>query len=369
LGCARQGALTCLTVDAVRLLTHISSIMHSVPARVLVAAAAAFVFAAAHLNAAGPLSRSEYVLWTQCTVTLHDHTDPAILDAVFRRLHELDSRLSVNVPGSELDAVSDAAGRAPVRVGEDVFFVISKGLHLAEISGGLFDPTVGPLMQVWKMNSEEARIPAPADLARARALVNWRDVVMDAKARTIYARRPGMRLDAGGLLKGYAADETVRILASRGVKSAIVDLGGDIFAMGSRPEGGPWRIGIQNPDAARGTTLGVVNVVGKSVVSSGVYEHFFVQNGKKYHHIMDTRTGFPVDNGLSQVTVISAASIDADGLGLTLFCLGPAQGLALAASQGIDAIFVGADHRIYATDGARGMLSLTDTTFTFDTAY
>jgi thiamine biosynthesis lipoprotein len=337
--------------------------------RVLPALAAVFLFSAASLPAAEPLTRSEYVLWTQCAVTLYDHTDAAALDEVFQRLHELDSRLSVNVPGSELDAVSDAAGRAPVRVGNDVFFVIGKGLHLAEISGGLFDPTVGPLMRVWKMNSEDARIPAPSELARARGLVSWRDVVMDAKGRTIYVKRPGMRLDAGGLLKGYAADETVRILASRGVKSAIVDLGGDIYAMGSRPDGGPWRIGIQNPDAERGTTLGVVNVAGKSVVSSGVYEHFFVQNGKKYHHIMDTRTGFPVDNGLSQVTVISAESIDADGLGLTLFCLGPVRGLALAASLGIDAIMIGADHRMYATEGARRMLSLTDTTFSFDASH
>jgi thiamine biosynthesis lipoprotein len=332
---------------------------------VLPACAALFLFAAASLPAAEPLSRSEYVLWTQCAVTLYDHAEPGILDAVFQRLHELDARLSVNVPGSELDSVSNAAGRAPVRVGEDVFFVIGKGLHLADISGGLFDPTVGPLMQVWKMNGEDARVPAPAELARARALVNWRDVVMDPKARTIYVKRPGMRLDAGGLLKGYAADETVRILASHGVKSAIVDLGGDIYAMGSRPDGGPWRIGIQNPDAERGTTLGVVNVSGKSVVSSGVYEHFFVQNGKKYHHIMDTRTGYPVDNGLSQVTVISGESIDADGLGLTLFTLGPVKGLALAASVGIDAIMITVDHRMYATDGARRMLSLTDTSFSF----
>ena len=152
--------------------------------------------------------------------------------------------------------------------------------------------------------------------------MNWRDVVTDEKARTIYLKRSGTRLDAGGLLKGYAADEVVRILYSRGVRSAIVDLGGDIYAFGTRPDGGPWRIGVQNPDATRGTALGVVRVIGKAVVSSGSYEHFFVQDGKRYHHIMDTRTGFPVDSGLDQVTVISDSSVDADGLGLTLFCLG-----------------------------------------------
>jgi thiamine biosynthesis lipoprotein len=344
--------------------SYILPIMHTFLERISAAAAGFLFLAAASLSAAEPLSRSEYVLWTQCTVTLYDHPDPSTLDEAFTRLGELHARLSVNVPGSELDAVSDAAGRAPVRVGKEVFLVIGKGLHLAEISGGLFDPTVGPLMKAWKMNSEDGQVPAPADLARARALVNWRDVVMDEKAQTIFLRRPGMRLDAGGLLKGYAADEVVRILSARGVRSAIVDLGGDIYALGGRPDGEPWRIGVQNPDATRGETLGVVRVTGKSVVSSGSYEHFFIQDGKRYHHIMDTRTGFPVDSGLDQVTVISDSSVDADGLGLTLFALGAARGRALADSLGIDAIMVGTNRVITMTDGARKLFTLGDTTFT-----
>jgi thiamine biosynthesis lipoprotein len=317
------------------------------------------------LASADPLSRSEYVLWTQCTITLHDHPEAATLDEAFRRLHELDSRLSVNTPGSELDAVSNAAGRAAVPVDEDVLFVVGKALHLAEISHGLFDPTVGPLMLAWKMNTENGSIPAPADLAHARSLVNWRDVVLDEKARSLFLKRAGMRLDAGALLKGYAADEVVKILRARGVSSAIVDLGGDIYALGKRPDGGPWRIGVQDPDASRGQSLGVAAVASKSVVSSGSYEHYFIQDGKRYHHIMDTRTGFPVDNGLDQVTVISDASIDADGLGLTLFTMGPREGLALARSLGIDAIMVTQDRLIYATEGARKMFTLTDESFRF----
>ena len=162
----------------------------------LSAAAGLLVLTAAALHAAEPLSRSEYVLWTQCTVTLYDHADPATLDAAFKRLDDLHAALSVNVPGSQLDAVSDAAGRVPVRVGDDVFLVLTEALHLAEISDGLFDPTVGPLMQAWKMNTENGQVPEPADLARARALVNWRDVVMDPKARTISLKSAGMRLDA-----------------------------------------------------------------------------------------------------------------------------------------------------------------------------
>jgi thiamine biosynthesis lipoprotein len=328
----------------------------------------AIVFLAAAVACGGqgmPLSRTDFVFWTTCTVTLYDHAEQANLDAAFARMREIHTRLSVNVPESELDAVSAAAGGKSVRVTDDVLFVIKKALRLSALSDGLFDPTVGPLMKVWKMNTGEGRIPAPQDIARARSLVSWRDVVVDDSAKTIFMRRAGMSLDAGAVLKGYAADETVRILASRGVRSAMIDFGGDIFAMGSKVDGSPWRIGIQNPESERGTPFGTVGVVGKSVVTSGVYEHFFIQNGKRYHHIMDTRTGYPVDNGLVSVTVISSSSLDADGIGLTLFCLGPSRGLALADTLGVDALMVSSDHKLYATDGMKKMLTITDPGFTY----
>jgi thiamine biosynthesis lipoprotein len=328
----------------------------------------AFVFLLAATACGGletPLSRTDFVLWTSCTVTLNDHAVQANLDAVFDRLHEIHDRLSVNIPESELDAVSAAAGLRAVHVTDDVFFVIKKALRLSALSDGLFDPTVGPLMKVWSMNSEQAHVPDPADIARALALVNWRDVAMDDSAKTIYVRRPGMKLDAGGVLKGYAADETVRILASRGVKSAMIDLGGNIFAMGAKPDGSAWRIGLQNPDRERGASFGTIGVVDKSVVTSGVYEHFFIQNGKRYHHIMDTRTGYPVDNGLVAVTVISGSSIDADGLATTFFTLGPSRGLALANTLGVDTLLVSADHKIYATEKAKKMLTIIDPAFSF----
>ena len=314
---------------------------------------------------AAPLSRTEFVLWTTCTVTLYDHAEQAALDAVFDRLHQIHSRASVNIPESELDAVSAAAGRTPVHVSDDVFSVVKAALRYSTLSDGRFDPTVGPLMKAWKMNTDQGHIPAPADITRALSLVNWRDVVMDESAKTIYLTRAGMSLDAGGVLKGFAADETARVLSSRGVKSAMIDLGGNILAMGSKPDGSPWRIGIQDPDSPRGVSFGTVEIVNKSVVTSGVYEHFFMQNGKRYHHIMDTRTGYPVENGLVAVTMISPVSIDADGWDTTLLCMGTVRGLALAKSLGLDVLLVSSDHRLYATDGMKKMLTITDPGFTY----
>jgi len=135
--------------------------------------------------------------------------------------------------------------------------------------------------------------------------------------------------------------------------------------MGSKPGGVPWQIGIQNPDAARGTNFAVVAVENKSVVTSGVYEHFFIQNGRRYHHIMDTRTGYPVNNGLTAVTVIADKSFDADSWDTVLFCLGPKDGMALARRLGIEMIMVTEDHRLYATDAAARLITITDPGFTY----
>jgi FAD:protein FMN transferase len=319
-------------------------------------------------RAPAPLSKTEFVLGTSCIVTLFDHADPAAIGASFDRLREIDRRMSVNAPGSEIDEVNAEAGRKPVAVTPDVFSVMKRALVLAGLSGGLFDPTVGPLVKLWGINTDHARVPSPAEIAAARKLIDWHDVTLDEAAGTIYLKRAGMQIDLGGVAKGYAADEIVGVLSARGVKSALIDLGGNIFAMGSKTDGSPWRIGVQNPDSPRGTYFGIATVVNKTLVTSGIYERFFIKDGKRYHHIMDTRTGYPVDNGIESVTVITDKSFDADGVTLSLFAMGPALGLETGSRLGVDVIMVSADHRVYATAGARKIFTITDPQFTFVSA-
>jgi thiamine biosynthesis lipoprotein len=338
--------------------------MKKTPIAVLLSVWCVIVLASCHRGQA-PLSRTERVLGTPCTITLYDHASARSLDACFARLREINSRMSVRDPGSELDAVNEAAGKRAVHVTDDVFIVVKRGLELAQLSNGLFDPTVGPLVRLWGVNTENARVPSAAEIKAALALVNWKDVVVDETARTIALRRPSMTLDVGGVAKGYAADEMVRILAARGVRSALVDLGGNIFAMGSKPDGAPWNIGIQDPGGPRGASIGIVTVTNRTVVTSGVYERYFQKNGKRYHHIMDTRTGYPVDNGIVSATVVADTSFAADGVTLTLLAMGPHQGLALARRMGLAAIMVAADHAVYATPEAKGFFRITDPSFRF----
>ena len=265
---------------------------------------------------------------------------------------------------SELSEVSRAAGLHPVKTSDDVREVMRQGLELAAMTSGRFDPTVGPLIRLWGIGSGSARVPAPPLIQAALGLVDWRRVESAEEARTIYLRRLGMSLDFGALVKGYAAVETGRVLSARGVKSAIVDIGGSILALGRGPRGGPWRVGLQKPGAPRGTLFGAVLAGDEAVNTSGVYERFFVAEGRRWHHIMDTRTGYPVENGIEAVTVISPRLRNADGPSLSILALGVDAGLAFAAKIGVDAVIVGSDGRLSMTPGARRRFQLLDTSYT-----
>ncbi len=314
---------------------------------------------------AEPLTRTEQVLWTTCTITVNDHGSESVLDSCFERLREIQARMGTDVAGSEVEAINAAAGRRPVHVTDDLLLVVEKALSIASLSGGLFDLTVGPLIEAWKMNRDSPDIPSREQIAAALRLINWRDVVVDRTTRTVFLRRAGMRLDLGGFIKGYAADEMQRILSHAGVQSALIDLGGNIFAMGSSPRGTPWRIGIQSPDEGRGAFLGVVEVTNASVTTAGVYEHAFVKRGKRYHHIMDVRTGYPVENGLVSVTVIGPSSTDCDAFDTALLTMGKADGLKLAEEVGLNVVMVDSLDHVYATAGARRILTLTDPRYSF----
>jgi thiamine biosynthesis lipoprotein len=263
-------------------------------------------------------------------------------------------------------AINEQAGIEPVKVRADLLNVLEKALHYAALSDGAFDPTVGPLVQLWGIGTDHQRIPGDEEIARARELVNWRDVVIDRSAGTAFLLRPGMALDLGAIAKGYAGDEAARIAREAKVKRAVFDLGGNIVTLGWRDQKKslPWRIGIQNPLGERNAYIGVVTVHDSSVVTSGVYERYFESGGKRYHHLLSTTNGYPVENGLLSVTIVTASSTDADALSTAVFTLGFERGKALIDSlPEAEAIFVFDDRSVRITGGLDGIFTLTDNEF------
>jgi thiamine biosynthesis lipoprotein len=273
--------------------------------------------------------------------------------------------MSANSAGTEVDRINQNAGLQPVRVHQELLDALDAALGYAELSGGAFDPTVGPLVKLWGIGFPDARVPTEAEIRQALEKVGWRDLAVDRQKSTVFLRRSGMALDLGALAKGYAADAAAAIIRKNRLPGAIIDLGGNIFAYGEKPGKGPWRIGIRNPLDIPGPVLGVLTLKNKTVVSSGGYERYLEAGGMRYHHILSTRSGYPVETGLLSVTIIADRSIDGDGLSTAVFALGYARGAPLIESlPAVDAVFVFEDRRVIATSGCADYFNLTHPAYT-----
>jgi thiamine biosynthesis lipoprotein len=326
---------------------------------------AAAVSSMASCGAARPLTRTEAWLGTVCSITVYRQPPKGLLDKAFARIAEIDARMGPDRPGSELDPIAAAAGKAAVKVTPDVFKVIQASLAYSRLMDGAFDVSIGPLVKLWGIGlGGTGRVPPQPEIEKARALVDYRRIELDPAASTVRLRDPGMSLDLGGIAKGYAADEAAAILRDGGVKSAIIDLGGNILVIGSRPGGGKWRIGIQDPDKQRGEYLGIVDVSDATVVTSGVYERYFIKDGVRYHHILDPKTGAPARTGLLSTTVVTRQSMEADALA-KIFVLGVERGMALVKSlPGVQAIFVTEDHKVIISPGLASIFRVTSPAYT-----
>ncbi len=313
-----------------------------------------------------PMDRSDLVLGTVCSIRILDGGSEKALDAAFARLREIEASMSANAVGTVVAAINEAAGKAPAAAPADVRYVTGKALWYASRSGGAFDPTIGPIVKLWNIGLDGERVPSPEEIKTALPLVDFRSVRVDDADGTVFLPRKGMLLDLGAIAKGYAADEVARVLLEKRVKGAVIDLGGNVKVVGKKPDGSPWRIGIQNPFDERGAHIGIATLTGgATVVTSGVYERYFIaEDGTHYHHIFDTKTGYSVNNGLVSVTIISSSSIDADGLSTTLFSLGLKEGMALAESlEHVEAVFIDEGKRVYLSSGAAAVFKLGNAEF------
>lgn len=305
------------------------------------------------------MEETKFLLGTICTVTIYDHQSQAVLDKVFDRIKEIDDKMSANKDGSEIDLVAKAAGKNYIKVSDDTFYVIEKGKYYSEKSGGVFDISIGPLVKLWGIGTDNARVPSKEEIDVKKSLVNYKDILLNEKEKSVMLKKEGMMLDLGGIAKGYAADEAARILKENNVKHAIINLGGNVVALNGNINGKPWNIGIQDPFNTRGAVAASIAVTNKTVVTSGIYERYFEVNGVRYHHILDPFTGYPMESGLASVTIVTDSSIDADAMTKKLFYSGAEKGLDLLKSTpGVDAVFITKDKKVFATEGIKSSLKI-----------
>ena len=287
------------------------------------------------LAAAGELRQRWPVMGTMLEIVVWDADTAraraavaAARGAVFR----VDTLMSLWKPASDLSAVNRRAGTDSVTVVDpQTAQVLASALDWAERSGGAFDPTVGPLVDVWGFYGARGGLPPTAAADSALGLVAWSDVAFDPARRAVALPRAGMRLDLGAIAKGWAVDRAVEALRTAGVPSAMVDLGGNVRVHGPRPGGGPWQVGIRDPRRPD-ELLAVLALDSGAVATSGDYEQFFVVDGVRYAHILDARSGAPA-RGVAATTVRAASGMAADALSTVLFLLGPEAGCALLAGM------------------------------------
>ncbi len=251
---------------------------------------------------------------------------PGAVGAALDELDRLDRLLSHYRPASPLSRLNREAANGPVRVEPELLELLDLCLRWSRESDGAFDVTVGPLMKAWGFFRDEGRVPGKEELARALAVVGYRHVALDRERGTVRFERPGVELDLGGIGKGYAVDRVVDLLRRRGIASALVNLGGSsVYGLGAPPGRESWEIGIQDPTDPAKTAL-TVSLRDRALSVSGGYARFFEENGVTYAHVMDPRTGRPVQ-GLLSVAVLSTSATDGDALDNVLFVEGPDRAL------------------------------------------
>jgi thiamine biosynthesis lipoprotein ApbE len=243
---------------------------------------------------------------------------------------------------SEISEINRQAGKNAVSVSPQTFFVVKSAIHYSEISDGAFDITILPLVRSWGFFRKQGRIPPQEEINQNRALVNYKLIKLDSENNRIKLLKDGMMLDLGGIAKGYAVDQAIEKLRAAKLKNALVNLSGNMYAMGHPKDKDAWRIGIRHP-REKESLLGFLKLQEEAISTSGDYEKFFIHDGKKYSHIINPHTGYPV-SGIASVTIIAKTAMEADALSTAVFVLGAEKGLQLIeAIDGVEGIIVKVD--------------------------
>lgn len=311
-------------------------------------------------------SRTVFALGTVCSIQLFTEKPQSKADTVLqictRRLEELERHLSANAEISTLIDINKASGVSAVNVPADIYPLFERAMFFAEKTDGAFNPVIGGIVKLWNIGFENARKPEDRDIRDALFRTGYKDVQLTGTA--VFLKKAGMKLDLGAIAKGFAADELTRIVRQAGIAHAVIDIGGTISAVGKRPDGKRWNIGIRDPRVQQGQPVISVLIESCSISTSGSYERYFEQDGVRYHHIIDPATGYPVRNNMIAVSVFSDSATDADALSTACFVLGYEKAVKLLAElPDTEALFIFDDNSVRTTAGLAQHIKVLDSAF------
>ena len=293
------------------------------------------------------------MMGTVISITLFTPNQP-IIEQIYDYLQQMDQAFSMNRPDSELNAINQQAGVRPVTVSPTCFNLIAAALAYSKQHADSFNVLIGPLVKLWKIGFGGQQVPDQAEIAARLKLMQLDQVDLQAHDHSVFLKQPGMQIDLGAIAKGYFADQIVEQLRQAGVTSAIVNLGGNVKLLGQHPytDDHRWEVGIQAPTAPRGLPLVQVQMPARTVVTSGIFERYFKVGNQMYHHILDPRTGYPVENQVDQVTIITGQSELAEVLTTVCYFQGAQRGSELIETlPDTEAIFVDHQQHVVVTSG------------------
>ena len=278
-----------------------------------------------------PVEQTRFLMDTVVRVAVYEETLSKekignAIDRAFQVMEEAEVRTSVYVDSSEVVRINDASGRRRVPILPETFSLLKQSVEVSVATGGAFDITVGAIKSAWHFEADHPHVPDASEIRSLLPRVNFRRILL-GKDNVLLAER-GMRIDMGGVAKGFVIDQGVGVLKGAGIRAGLIDAGGDLRIFGQHPYRDRWKIGIRHPRSHEGELIGVLETDASSIATSGDYERYFIQDGKRYHHILDPKTGYPAEGCIS-VTVVAESAVLADAYATAVFVLGPAEGMTL----------------------------------------
>jgi thiamine biosynthesis lipoprotein len=294
-------------------------------------------------------------MYTIVSITVSSDSEEKAKKAIDRAFNELDRLarlLNFYSEDSEISMINRNAGNKPVKVSPETLEIIEKALYVSGNTEGAFDITVGPVVRLWDFQNKV--LPDKKLIKEKLKLVGYKNVIVDKEKSMVFLKTKGVQIDLGGIIKGYAADKAVEVLMKNGIKSGIVAVAGDIKTFGKRPDGELWNVGIQNPRQKRekDEIIAAIGLSDMAISTSGDYQRFFIKDGKRYHHLLNPKTGYPA-YGCQSVTIITKDAAFTDAFATGIFILGHQKGVGVLKKLGFDGVIVDKDGKIHATEGIK----------------
>ena len=303
---------------------------------------------------------SAFMMDTLIKMRAHGENAEKAVDESMKRIKEIEDLMSKTIESSEVYQINSNSGQK-VNISDDTELVLEKSLYYAELTEGKFDPTVGRLVELWGIGTENAKVPTEEEINEALNYVGHNKLHLYEDQAMV---EDEVELDLGGIAKGYAADEVRRISENNNIPSAFVNLGGNVLVIGRKVDGTKWRVGIQDPRQGRGNVMAIIECEDKTIVTSGNYERYFEKDDTIYHHILNPDTGYPAQPGLLSVSIISENSFDADALSTSVFIMGLENGMNFIENlDEVEVMFITDELDVYLSSGLGSQVEITDDNF------